>query len=82
MNAKVVNGAGNPWFKADVGVKGDRIGAVGLLSGLDAERIIDAGGLVVARAPKPSSPLLRARCARLIHNLCVREVSPSLAYSL
>jgi len=48
VNAKVIDGAGNPWFKADVGVKGDRIEAVGPLSGAGSERTIDAGGLVVA----------------------------------
>ena len=32
-NARVVDGAGNSWFRADVGVRGDRIAAVGRLSG-------------------------------------------------
>jgi N-acyl-D-amino-acid deacylase len=48
VNGKVIDGAGNPWFKADVGVKGDKIVAVGCLSGSEAGRVIDAGGLVVA----------------------------------
>jgi N-acyl-D-amino-acid deacylase len=48
VNGKVIDGAGNPWFKADVGVKGDEVEAVGRLSGSEAGRIIDAGGLVVA----------------------------------
>jgi N-acyl-D-amino-acid deacylase len=47
-NGKVIDGAGNPWFKADVGVKGDRIEAVGRLLGSEAGRVIDVGGLVVA----------------------------------
>ena len=46
-NARVVDGAGNPWFRADVGVRGDRIAAVGRLSGRAAARTIDAADRVV-----------------------------------
>lgn len=47
-NGRVVDGTGNPWFVADVGVKGDTIAAIA--QGLDATgaRVIDAGGLVVS----------------------------------
>jgi N-acyl-D-amino-acid deacylase len=44
----VIDGAGNPWFKADVGIVGDRVESVGNLRGADAERRIDCRGLVVA----------------------------------
>src|SRR3954469_21817164 len=44
----VVDGTGNPWFAADVGIRGDRIVAVGRLEGAKATREIDARGLVVA----------------------------------
>lgn len=44
----VLDGCGNPWFKADVGVLGDRIEAIGQLSNAPAERRIDARGLIVA----------------------------------
>ena len=47
-NARVVDGAGNPWFRADVGVRGDRIAAVGNLTGREASRTIDAADGVVA----------------------------------
>ena len=47
-NGRVIDGSGNPWFKADVGVVGDRIEAVGKLTGAEAMRRIDAEGLVVA----------------------------------
>ena len=32
-NARVVDGAGNPWFRADIGLRGDRIAAVGRSGG-------------------------------------------------
>ena len=48
INGKVVNGAGNPWFKADVAVSDGRIAEIGKLGGAEAERTIDADGLVVA----------------------------------
>jgi N-acyl-D-amino-acid deacylase len=48
VNGRVIDGAGNPWFKADVGVKREKIEAVGRLSGSEAKRIIDMKGFVVA----------------------------------
>lgn len=40
----VYDGTGRPPVKADVGIKGDRIAAVGNLSRANAASIIDAGG--------------------------------------
>jgi N-acyl-D-aspartate/D-glutamate deacylase/Leucine-rich repeat (LRR) protein len=45
---KLVDGTGNPWRMADVGIRGGRIVEVGNLSGRQATRVIDAKGLVVA----------------------------------
>ncbi len=45
---RVVDGTGSPWFRADVGIQGDRIAAIGDLSGASAKRRIDASRLVVA----------------------------------
>jgi N-acyl-D-amino-acid deacylase len=45
---RIVDGTGNPWFAADVGIRGDRIVAVGRLADASAKRQIDAAGLVVA----------------------------------
>ena len=47
-NGRVLDGSGNPWFYADVGVTGDKIVAVGNLGTTGARRIIDASGLYVA----------------------------------
>src|SRR5262245_16757489 len=46
-NAHVIDGNGNPWIRADVGITGDRIQAVGNLTAATAPKIIDANGLVV-----------------------------------
>ena len=48
VGGRVVDGTGAPWFRADVGVMGDRIAAIGDLSEAPAESRIDAGGLVIA----------------------------------
>jgi len=45
-NGRVVTGAGNPWFRADVGVKGGRIVKIGAF-GVKASETLDAGGRVV-----------------------------------
>jgi N-acyl-D-amino-acid deacylase len=47
-NGKVVDGTGNPWFLADVGIKNDRITAIGRIPAGLATREIDATGHVVA----------------------------------
>lgn len=47
-NGRVLDGSGNVDFRADVGVSGDLIVAIGDLTGSVAERVIDAGGLFVA----------------------------------
>ena len=44
---QVIDGTGNPWFRADVGVKDGRIAAVGALAGATAARVIDATGKIV-----------------------------------
>jgi N-acyl-D-amino-acid deacylase len=45
---RVVDGTGAPWFRADVGVIGDRIAAIGNLTKAPAKRRIDASRLVIA----------------------------------
>ena len=47
-NGRVVDGTGAPWYRADVGITGDRITAIGRLDGRDAKTRIDAANLVVA----------------------------------
>ncbi len=45
---KVVDGSGNSWIYADVGIRGGRIAAIGRLDGAAAQRTIDATGKVVS----------------------------------
>ncbi|MCX8160519.1 MAG: D-aminoacylase [Candidatus Saccharicenans sp.] len=48
-NGRVFDGSGNPWFRADIGIKGARIVAVsGRIDPGKATRVIEAEGLAVA----------------------------------
>jgi len=47
-DARVVDGSGAPWFRADVGVRGDSIAAVAPRLAGTARRVIEAGGHVAA----------------------------------
>ena len=45
---RILDGTGNPWFYADVGIRTGRVAAVGDLRGMRAARVIDARGKIVA----------------------------------
>ena len=47
-NGRVLDGSGNPWLAADIGVRGGRIVDMGRLGNAAATRVIDAHGLVVS----------------------------------
>ncbi len=47
-DARVVDGTGSPWFRADIGIRGDLIVALGALAGKTADQIVDAEGLVLS----------------------------------
>jgi N-acyl-D-amino-acid deacylase len=44
----ILDGTDNPWYAADIAIRGDRIAAIGPLEGAQAKRVIDASGLVVS----------------------------------
>jgi len=46
-NGWIVDGTGNPRYRGDVAVRGDRIAAVGFLGGAQARETLDVRGLVV-----------------------------------
>lgn len=45
---RVIDGAGSPWRKADVGVNGESIAKIGSVSESEAVEVIDVSGLVVS----------------------------------
>jgi N-acyl-D-amino-acid deacylase len=47
-NARVVDGTGSPWYRADIGIRGDEIAAIASHIDGEARRTIDATGHVVA----------------------------------
>ena len=47
-NGRILDGTGNVDFQSDVGIRGDRIAAIGNLEGADAKRVIYAKGLFVS----------------------------------
>jgi len=44
----LLDGTGNPWFKGDIGINGERIAEIGYLSEKRARKTIDATGLFVS----------------------------------
>ena len=48
INGRVIDGTGNPWFRAEVAIKNGRIARVGRVAQTDARKVIDAGGQIVA----------------------------------
>jgi len=49
INGRIVDGAGNPWYRGSVGIKGDRIAYVGpSVTGMSSKYVIDAKDQVVA----------------------------------
>ncbi|HPB59299.1 MAG TPA: amidohydrolase family protein, partial [Candidatus Saccharicenans sp.] len=49
VNGQIVDGSGNPWFWADLGIKDQKIVAIkNKIPADQAKRVIDASGLIVA----------------------------------
>ena len=48
LAGSILDGTGNPWYRADLGIAAGRIVRTGEIDGIPAARTIDADGLVVA----------------------------------
>ena len=70
-----MDGAGNPWLRKDIGIRGDRIAAVGNLGAASAGRVIDAAGAVVA----PGFIDVHSHAAEGLVRTALRQARPILA---
>ncbi len=43
-NAKIIDGAGNPWYYGDIGINNEKISKIGILNSVSAKKIINAEG--------------------------------------
>ncbi len=48
QNARIVDGTGSPWFRGDVGIRGDEVARIARRIDTAATRTVDAAGQVVA----------------------------------
>jgi N-acyl-D-amino-acid deacylase len=74
-NARVMDGSGNPWLRADLGIAGDRIAAVGTLAGATAPTVIDAADRVVT----PGFIDVHSHAAEGIRSAALHQGQPLLA---
>ena len=75
-NGHIMDGTGNPWYQANIAIRGDRIVAIGKLAGAHAKRVIDASGLVVA--PGFIDMLGQSETALLIDNRSQSKLSQGI----
>jgi N-acyl-D-amino-acid deacylase len=74
-NGRVLDGTGNPWLRADLGITGDRIASVGNLAGASATRTIDARDRIVA----PGFIDVHSHAAEGIRNAALHQGQPLIA---
>jgi N-acyl-D-amino-acid deacylase len=72
-NGHIVDGSGNPWVSGDIGIRNDRIAAIGKLDSAHAKRVIDATGLVIS--PGFIDMLAQSEWSLLIDNRSLSKLS-------
>src|SRR5512146_1155801 len=76
LNGRIIDGSGNPWYRGDVGIRGDRIAAIGKLADAPAKQRIDATDLVVS--PGFIDMLGQSETALLIDNRAISKLSQGI----
>jgi N-acyl-D-amino-acid deacylase len=46
-NGRIIDGSGNPWFSADIGIKNSQIAHIGFIQASDATKVINAKNQIV-----------------------------------
>ncbi|HEV2224126.1 MAG TPA: D-aminoacylase [Candidatus Acidoferrales bacterium] len=72
----ILDGTGNPWYAADIGIRGDKIAAIGKLDHANAKKVIDAVGSVVA--PGFIDMLGQSETSLLIDNRSLSKISQGI----
>ncbi|HEX9829472.1 MAG TPA: D-aminoacylase [Bacteroidota bacterium] len=76
LNGRIVDGTGNPWYRADVGIRGDKVVAIGKLGGSNAKKTIDAEGKIVS--PGFIDMLGQSELILLVDNRAMSKISQGI----
>ncbi len=75
-NGHILDGTGSPWYAADIGIRGDRIAAIGKLGDAPAAKVFDAQGLIVS--PGFIDMLGQSETSLLIDNRSLSKLSQGI----
>jgi N-acyl-D-amino-acid deacylase len=75
-NGHILDGSGGPWYAASIGIRGDRIAAIGKLDDAQAAKVIDANGRIVS--PGFIDMLGQSEVALLIDNRSLSKLSQGI----
>ena len=75
-NGHILDGTGNPWYAADIGIHGDKIVAIGQLDADAGSKVIDAAGRVVS--PGFIDMLGQSEYSLLIDNRSLSKLSQGI----
>jgi N-acyl-D-amino-acid deacylase len=76
LDDHIIDGAGNPWYSADIAISGDRITAIGDLLDARAKRVIDATGRIVS--PGFINMLGQSGASLLLDNRALSELAQGI----